>query len=68
MSCIYKTRDDDSCIGLNNQICESRDYYCRSHRIYLSLADVERRRCLHKPTFDMISTNSCNWLEKVTKE
>ena len=68
MSCTFKTRDDDSCMGLFNQTCESKDYYCRSKRVYLSQADVEKKRCLCKPTFYMIGTNICNWLEKVDKE
>lgn len=66
MSCTYKTRDDDSSMGLNNTICESKDYYCKAHRVYLSKEDVKKKKCMCKPTFDMISERPCQWLEKIS--
>lgn len=49
-------------IGLNNTVCENPVYFCKSHLVYLSAEDVEKKRCMNKPTFDMISTRPCNWL------
>lgn len=65
MQTTYKTRDDHACMGLNNQLCTNIKYYCRSKRVYLSDEDVGKKRCLCKPTFDMIGENRCNWLERV---
>ncbi|MEE1256277.1 MAG: hypothetical protein UHN47_07165 [Lachnospiraceae bacterium] len=49
-------------IGLNNQPCINPVYYCTSHQIYLSDEDVKKKKCLCKPSFDMISTSKCNSL------
>lgn len=65
MQTIYKTKDDHKEMGLNNELCTNIQYYCRSKRVYLSEEDVNKKRCLCKPTFDMISVNRCNWLQKV---
>lgn len=49
-------------IGLNNKICENPQYYCKIHLVYLSAEDVKRKKCLCKPTFDMIGTTTCKSL------
>ena len=49
-------------MGLNNQPCTAPRYYCTSHQIYLSEEDIKKKKCLCKPSFDMISTSKCNSL------
>ena len=46
-------------MGLNNTICEQRDYFCRLHQIYLSSDDVKRKKCNERPTFDLIGIQKC---------
>lgn len=59
------TIDDDPHMGLNNKVCEDIKYYCKSKRVYLSEEDAKKKRCLCKPTFDMIGVRRCAWLEEV---
>lgn len=61
----YLNKNDDPAMGLNNTICTDKKYYCRTHMVYLSEEDVKTKKCMCKPTFDMISFTSCKWLEKV---
>ena len=65
MKNIYKTKDDHKDMGLNNELCTNKKYYCRSKRVYLSEDDACRKRCLCKPSFDMIGASRCNWLVSV---
>lgn len=50
-------------IGLYGKKVKNPVYYCRSHNIYLTEEDVKLKKCLCKPTADMISTQRCKWLE-----
>ena len=63
---MYKNNMDpgyqDQYIGLDNKICENPEYYCKIHLVYLSSEDVERKKCLCKPSFDMIGTHRCKSL------
>ena len=52
-------------MGLFNKTCKNPVYWCRSHEVYLSPEDVEKKKCLHKSTFDMIGQRICGNLEKV---
>ena len=61
----YLTIDDNESMGLNNTICTEKDYFCKSHRVFLSENDVSNKGCLCKLTFDMISTKRCAWLVKL---
>lgn len=54
-------------MGLNGQICEKPAYWCRLHEVWLSEEDVVQKKCLAKPTVDMISTRRCNSLERKTE-
>lgn len=54
-------------IGLNNKECENPKYYCKSHMVYLSESDVAKKKCLCKPTMDMISTQQCRWLIPISE-
>lgn len=54
-------------IGLNNKECENPKYFCRSHLVYLSESDVAKKKCLCKPTMDMISTQQCRWLIPISE-
>lgn len=54
-------------IGLHGKPCKNPKYWCRLHEVYLSPDDVKRKKCLHKPTFDMIGEMRCGSLEKVVK-
>lgn len=65
---LYKTIEDHKYMGLDNQICFHPAYFCRSHRVYLSNEDVERKHCMTKPTFDLMGTKVCSSLEKITAE
>ena len=61
----YLNKNDcnpDEYMGLNNTICSNPKYYCKAHMIYLSDDDVSMKKCLCKPTIDLISTRHCNWL------
>lgn len=60
----YKRADNcnQKFMGLDNKVCEDPKYFCKSHCVYLSDVDVQKHRCLCKPTFDMISTNVCKSL------
>lgn len=49
-------------IGLDNKVCENPKYYCKIHLVYLSAEDVKRKKCMCKPTFDMIGTTTCKSL------
>ena len=49
-------------MGLNNKLCTNPVYYCKAHRVYLNNDDVTVKKCLCKPTMDLISTQRCNWL------
>lgn len=51
-------------MGLDNKICSSPMYYCKSKQVWLSVEDVKRKKCLCKPTFDMIGVNKCYSLVK----
>lgn len=61
----YKTIDDNVNMGFDNEICEFRDYFCGLHRVYMSSVDVRRKKCLCKPTFDMIGTIVCPYIRKL---
>ena len=54
--------DESEYIGLNNQICKNPTHYCKIHLVYLSDEDIKRKKCMCKPTFDMIGTTSCRSL------
>ena len=59
----YKTIDDNKYMGLDNTICRKRDYFCKAKRVWLSEADVKRKKCMEKPaSFDMISVKRCTCL------
>ena len=54
-------------IGLDGKICDNPKYYCKIHLVYLSDKDVERKKCLCKPTFDLIGTTTCRSLITIDK-
>lgn len=51
-------------MGLNNTDCEDPVYWCRCHQIWLSEEDIEFKKCMAKPTLDMIATRKCGYLER----
>jgi len=53
-------------MGLDNKTCKNPMYWCRLHQVWLSEEDVRRKRCMDKPTFDMIGAHRCQSLEKKT--
>ena len=53
--------------GLNNTICENPAYWCKSHQVWLTEEDVERKKCTCRPTFDMIGVEKCNSLTPVSE-
>lgn len=59
--------DNNVFMGLFNKPCENPKYFCKSHAVYLNDDDVERKHCLCKPTFDMISTRKCTNLVPIDK-
>ena len=59
----YKTIDDNPKMGLSNSVCKKPVAYCISKRVYLSKEDVKKKKCLNKPTVDMIGEFKCNWLK-----
>ncbi len=61
----YLTKNDVESgvyMGLNNTICSNPKYYCKAHMVYLNDNDVTLKKCLCKPTMDLISVQRCNWL------
>lgn len=57
-----QNRSQTTYIGLNNKPCADPKYYCRSHQVFLSDDDIVTKKCMCKPTFDMLSTHPCKWL------
>ena len=51
-------------MGLDNKICKNPVYWCRLHEVWLSEEDVIRKKCMNKPTYDMIGTVRCGNLER----
>ena len=61
----YKRADHrNPFMGLDNKICEDPVYWCRTKQVWLSEKDVTRKKCLNKPTFDMIGVVRGGSLEK----
>ena len=60
---VYQTIKDDPEMGLNNIRCTAPVAFCHSKQVYLSAEDIELKRCLCKPTLDMIGTEQCKKLE-----
>ena len=52
---------------LDGKICDNPKYYCKLHLVYLSDEEVERKKCLCKPTFDLIGTTTCRSLITIDK-
>lgn len=52
-------------IGLYGRPCRNPKYWCRQKEVYLSPDDVKRKKCMNKPTFDMIGTVRCGSLEEI---
>lgn len=65
---MYKTINNHPDMGLENKICEFKDYFCTYHQVYLSTEDVRRKKCLNKPTFDMLGTYKCPHIRQVDEE
>jgi hypothetical protein len=62
----YKIADaNNPRMGIDNKICIDPEYWCRLHQVWLSKEDVKCKRCLNKPTMDLISYEKCRCLEKV---
>lgn len=40
-------------MGLNGQICIAPAYWCRLHEVWLSEADVAKKKCLARLSYDM---------------
>ena len=57
-----QNRSQTTYIGLNNKPCADPKYYCRSHQVFLSDDDIVTKKCMCKPTFDMLTTHPCKWL------
>ena len=51
-------------MGLDNKICMNPKYWCRLYQVWLSDKDVGKKKCLCKPTADLISVRRCNCLEE----
>lgn len=51
-------------MGLNGEVCKAPAYWCRWHEVWLSESDVALKKCLAKPTYDMLSTRKCNCIER----
>lgn len=51
-------------MGLDNKICKNPTYWCRLHQVWLSEADVKRRKYRKKPDFDMRGVHRCGNLER----
>lgn len=51
-------------MGLDGKICNAPAYWCRMHEVWLSVEDVQRKKCLAKLTYNMLATYKCNCLER----
>ncbi len=51
-------------MGLDGKICENPVYWCRMHEVWLSEADVEKKKCLARMTYDMLGVRKCNCIEE----
>lgn len=61
----YKTISDSPRMGMDNKLCIYPIAYCKSKRVYLSEEDISSKKCMEKPTFDMLGVQQCKWLEMV---
>lgn len=61
----YKNISDSPRMGMNNELCIYLVAYCKSKRVYLSEKDMTFKKCMEKPTFDMLGVQKCKWLEMV---
>lgn len=55
-------------IGLSGEECLTPAFWCRLHQVWLSDKDVIKKKCLEKPTFDMIGTYTCHCIELKNKD
>ena len=53
-------------MGIDNKICKNPKYWCRLHQVWLSEADVIKKQCFCRPTYDLRDVRRCTCLE--TKE
>lgn len=53
--------------GLFNKPCENPKYFCQSHQVYLNEQDVVNKKCMCKPTIDMLSTHPCKWIMTIAE-
>ena len=60
----HKANFKNPWMGIDGQICKQPVYWCRLHEVWLSETDVEKKKCLNRLTFDMLSVRKCNCLEK----
>ena len=54
-------------MGLNGKICKDPAYWCRLHQVWLSEADVKRKKCNAKLSFNMLATYKCKCQERRTE-
>ena len=54
-------------MGLDGKVCENPVYWCRLHEVWLSKEDVAQKKCLARPTYDMLGTRKCNCIERKEK-
>lgn len=54
-------------MGLDGKTCKDPVYWCRLHEVWLSEADVAKKKCLARMTYDMIGTRRCNCIERKRK-
>lgn len=53
-------------MGLNGVICKDPVYWCRMHEVWLSEEDVQKKKCLQKPSYNLMETRKCNCIERRT--
>lgn len=56
---------NDIKIGLNNIECLNPQFYCKSHNVYLSQADAEKKGCFKKLSADMMEERLCKSLTPI---
>lgn len=61
----YKIADGrNPYMGLNNTVCKNPVFWCKIHNVWLSEEDIKLKKCMCKPTFDMMGSIRCGGLAK----
>lgn len=53
-------------MGLNGRVCKTPAYWCRLHEVWLSEEDAAHKKCMARPTYDLLGEYRCGNIERRT--